>query len=332
VWATPTLDIQIGDLTEEDEIRTLVRGGGFPPGFNPVFAFAPLTAEELAALRAEARAMAEVMGVVAATAEMATVHDSSWVYADTGYDKFGQEVPPHLLGDATSALLRGASGLVRITVAPTEEWQFVQRVTTDDRTEWEDEKRTGGGRDPRLNVTTRAADGTPRVGLAEAFDTMLRSTTLKGWVFKGPPAIKEVLQGIVSSGLDIPAYANHWRANSGASPASAISIEIVNLLTVLFLMISYDQYDLLNSASAEAISRRILQIQRAVKRNPKSPDFSGLECFVTHTLDHTAGLTTTDFDKYISEVQRAEAQVMKQQRLQREETDAHSKRKNQKSE
>ena len=68
-------------------------------------------------------------------------------------------------------------------------------------------------------------------------------------------------------------------------------------------------------------------IQRAVKRNPRTPDFDGLDCFMSNALDVQGGIVTSEFEKHMSDVQRSEAQIMKQQRLAREETEALDKRK-----
>ena len=68
-------------------------------------------------------------------------------------------------------------------------------------------------------------------------------------------------------------------------------------------------------------------IQRAVRRNSRSPDFEGLECFLANSLDPHGGLVALDFERYIAEVQKSEAQVLKQQRLAKEETEANEKRK-----
>ena len=52
-------------------------------------------------------------------------------------------------------------------------------------------------------------------------------------------------------------------------------------LTTLTHMISFDQYNLYHSASAEIISRRLLMIMRAVRRSTRSPDFEGLDMFLS---------------------------------------------------
>ena len=57
-----------------------------------------------------------------------------------------------------------------------------------------------------------------------------------------------------------------------------------------------------------------------MKRNPKQPDFRGLEIMVATKLDASGGLLTGDFAKFVAEEQKAEAFTMKQQRLYAEET------------
>ncbi len=68
-------------------------------------------------------------------------------------------------------------------------------------------------------------------------------------------------------------------------------------------------------------------IQCAAKRNPRVPDFDGLDCFMSNTLDSQGGIVTLKFEKHMAELQRAEAQVMKQQRMAHEEAEHLEKRK-----
>ena len=75
------------------------------------------------------------------------------------------------------------------------------------------------------------------------------------------------------------------------------------------------------------IARRLLMIMRAVKRNPRAPDFEGLDSFLSTATDMTGRVVTLDFDKYISELQRNDAQITKQNRLLKEEKAEAGKRK-----
>ena len=62
----------------------------------------------------------------------------------------------------------------------------------------------------------------------------------------------------------------------------------------------------------ELICRHILHIQRAVKKNPRQPDFRGLEIMISSKLDSTGGLLTGEFARYVAEEEKAEAFTLKQ--------------------
>ena len=79
---------------------------------------------------------------------------------------------------------------------------------------------------------------------------------------------------------------------SGISPHAGIAIEHGVLFTILTLMICYDLLNVLNLASAEQAARRILMIERAVRRSPKSPDFEGLDVLLSNQFDSTGGVLT----------------------------------------
>ena len=75
------------------------------------------------------------------------------------------------------------------------------------------------------------------------------------------------------------------------------------------------QYDGSSSATAELLARRILQIQRAMRRSPKHPDFTGLEAMMASQLDETGGVVTSKFDQWVAEEQETAAIIMKNNRL-----------------
>ena len=72
---------------------------------------------------------------------------------------------------------------------------------------------------------------------------------------------------IRSSGLGIGPYANHYITVAGIGEKTALTHELRCLFMTLQHLIEYDHLDVPNIAGAEFISRRILQIQKAVKRN-----------------------------------------------------------------
>ena len=69
----------------------------------------------------------------------------------------------------------------------------------------------------------------------------------------------------------------------------------------------------------EHITRRILQILAAVRRNPNAPDFEGLDAYMRHMADGTGQLRAPKFGQHIAALMKEEAVVLKQTRLAREE-------------
>ena len=92
-------------------------------------------------------------------------------------------------------------------------------------------------------------------------------------------------------------------------------------------MLCYDLLNGTNLASAEMASRRVLQIQKAVRKNPKSPDFTGLDYYMASALDPSGGLSTSSFETHISKIQLTAAQIMRQNRLLGEEISSDTKQK-----
>ena len=108
---------------------------------------------------------------------------------------------------------------------------------------------------------------------------------------------------------------------------AGIAVEHSVICTTLSLAIGYDTLNVLSLAFIDQMCRRLLMIEPAVKRNPCAPDFEGLEMFLANGYDTTGGVTARDFDKYIAETQKNDAEIMKQSRLWREELHADVKTK-----
>eukprot|EP00971_Amphidinium_carterae_P238772 4739843-Amphidinium_carterae.1 len=91
-------------------------------------------------------------------------------------------------------------------------------------------------------------------------------------------------------------------------------------------MQTYDQLNLPSIAAAEQIARRVLMTERAVRKNPKNPEFDGLELYLSHSLDSSGGVVTSAFDQHISKLKEVDARVWKHERMWRDEREQESKR------
>ena len=90
--------------------------------------------------------------------------------------------------------------------------------------------------------------------------------------------------------------------------------------------VQYDQVDATGLAGLEHMVRRIIMIEMAVNRNPKAPDWEGLEMVVAARVNDTGGVSVPKFMNWVGDQQKTEAQVLKQGRLIREERDADRKK------
>lgn len=63
-------------------------------------------------------------------------------------------------------------------------------------------------------------------------------------------------------------------------------------------------------------------IQRAIKRNPRAPDLEGLDEYMANPLDTQGGGAMLESGKHVTEIQKVEPQIPKQQRRAREEADS----------
>ena len=106
---------------------------------------------------------------------------------------------------------------------------------------------------------------------------------------------------------------------SGLSDNSAAAHEYKNLLSVLKFAISYDQIDCSNLASIEQVIRRILEIQVAVRRNPRHPTFDAFDYNTRGSVDEVVGARAPGYAEWMAEQQKQEAKTLKSTREWREE-------------
>ena len=319
ICCTPTFDIEIEDFADET-VHPLSRNSSFPMGgFRPIFAFRPseVTEAALATMRAAAAALAEVMGVVVAPA--AAIGGLIWYFADAAEEFFGEPVPISVVSDAEKAIIRNSVGLATIPgVNGTTRWTTMERMSPNDKEEWLAEKREGAGRDKRLAKHQSDPSG-GRALFRTAISGMNKSLAPNGEIFSGPSSVAEVCTAIADSGLEPPGFQAQWVTSSGVPPTSSAARESAFLLYLLWLLATVDRFDLFACAGAEHICRRYLQLQRAVRRNPRAPDYEGLGAYLEHAMESSGNVRSQNFDKYVAGIMEAEARILKQQRLNREE-------------
>ncbi|CAK0822447.1 unnamed protein product, partial [Prorocentrum cordatum] len=286
-----------------------------------VYGFDPLTADQRDDLFLRGGQLARVLGHQ--PGNVAAAADRQWRVSDTGHEKFNEVVADgSMLGDR--AVVKGDTGLYCIDEGASE-WVSVQRVRVQDHDAWLEKKRSGPGRDLRILPVHRDAGG-KRVMLLRESINLFREPKFPDWPFEGPSAAKEVLGDVAAAGLELHLYPTWWESKSGVNPAGSVAREVRLAFDYLRMLQAYDQTNMVSLAAVELICRRIVVCQKAVRRNPKAPDFTGLERFVLSNFDESGGLKTTEFDKYMAEQQKASAVVLKSMRQDVEEQENEKKR------
>ena len=122
-------------------------------------------------------------------------------------------------------------------------------------------------------------------------------------ILQGPSAAREVLQAFMASGMEPPAFVLHWRTTSRVNIQSGLEIEHGLWVEMLWVHTCHDLVNPLRLACAELPARRILMIERAVRRNARAPSFDGLQSYMAHTLDPHGGARASQFANHIADIQ-----------------------------
>ena len=320
--ATPDLEVQFVDLAEH-RVVPLARAEEFPQdyrGYIYSFDADTFTGGRMEALRRQARSLLEIMGGGPSTS--VTVDGASWRISDPAHASFGEEVPASVVGAGEHFVTRGKVGMVAFDPEDDEdaEWISVELVTFANLVQWKRNKWAGAGRDPRLLGDVRVGS-TRELTFIDALSRgkFVKTEDLPGWPHQGERATPEFLRTMKMAGLEWMTHHNDFLQKSGVSKSSGIARAHRRVSESLALLQQWDQVDIANSACAESLVRYLLGIENAVRRNPRAPDFSLFDEIAGQGLDEIGGLQLPSYTKWISDLQRDKAQVLKQQRLWSEE-------------
>ena len=327
VWiiSTPDKSVQRVDLSEH-RVVVLARNAAFPQDrVAQVYGcdVADFSDAKLTRLRAEARDLATVLG--ASPAAGAAGDQPTWRICDLTSSLFGEEVPPAALGNADAFHARGDSALAQVD----DKWLCACKALESDvdADGFRRRLRAGPGRDVRVLADERESDGRPYLQFALIL-SLVKELGFAHWPIQGPRSVKDYIVAIraLGAGGFLEFHAD-WVKTSGVGEKSAAAREHRFLLDLLRLMVQFDQLDPTCLSSAELLVRRVVQIELAVKKNAKTPDYAGLECLLETAVDGSGAAVLPKLSKWIGETQQQEAFVLKQMRLWSEEKATASKRK-----
>lgn len=315
IWVTPEGEVQAADLSTK-RIKPLRRNTPFPPG---CVVFDPITEDEIMGYHLDARELASILGFELPAPEAAT---KKWFVNDPVSPSYGQEIPANVYLNDAILISRESVGIVDI------DGVWTQCVRLEGPDPWAGYLRIlarAPRTDSRLVGDTRDAEGKRFMSFTDAA-IQSRPEEIPGWPLPGARSVKEVLNSMRDAGqTSWDEHHANWISKSGVGPKSAVAREHGMLSVCLRILMQFDQVDLTNIAGCEYLVRRMIQIEAAVKRNPRQPDFEGLDAILDSSVDTSGAALAPKFMEYVSGIQKSQALIYKAGRIWNEEQAALAK-------
>lgn len=312
IGLTPDHELVTLDLTQQRHV-VLGRRSRFPADLaNNIYAFDPLTKNELEGFKRRAKMMHIVLG----DQDMEEFEALIWIFSDPSSEHLGKVVPQDHLDQAVTL---GSRGLVEYHGVI----EGIQEVPQKEVSGFSEKAREALG---DLRNIGDHRDGQKRrfIALADAMP-LFRQTSFDDWSFSGPRATLEFLTSVRESTNDLTGYHFQWIKHSGVNVHSSVVHEHKNLLEVLRLAICRDQLDVTNLLSCELLVRRLVQLEVAVSRCPTNPEFAGLDVLLEVAISDGGSANTRALDSWVTEKLKERANIQKQARLFKEESSLASK-------
>ncbi|CAK0890753.1 unnamed protein product [Prorocentrum cordatum] len=309
VWIaiTPDLELVRHNLLEQRHL-VLERNSMFPANRRgEVYGFDPVPRAEILALKRQAAVQAAMLGDGDHDVEM---ENFVWVVAEVGHSRFAQPLVDAELDQASLGQSKGVALVSGLEV-------FIEKVQSNQLQEWMTSRSSEGG-DLRTLGDHRDSAGRRHLPLSDAI-SLMRETSFDDWAMPGPRVAKEWLVSVRDGPGDLSSYHGQWVRRSGVSESSAVAHIHDVLCESVRLAIQTDQLDVTNLLSFELIMRRICQDETAVARNPRRPDYGGLEVLLRAPTTEQCQASTNKFTEWVTGRLKEQAAIYKQTRLWNEE-------------
>ena len=311
----PELELQTVDLDSVDYVL-LDRHGDFPPEkYQDVFAFEPLPQSEVGGYRRKARTFLALHGDGDAAADQ-----QIWVVADPRDEFFGTVVSQQVIEESEYVVEGGVKGIVEHE----EEYRFVEKIGKSELDATMKKWRAADA-DCRIFKIQRDAAGNRNRSLADTAP-LLSEEAMPDWPHSGERSFKEASDAVLRTSQNWKTYHLTWKQESGVATGSSLCHEHEVLCEAFRFGHEVDQINASNLCSFELLMRRMIQIEMAVSRNSKAPDFTGLSVVLSSVVDGSGAIQTKGFHKWVADKNESRARIMKSERLYYEERAATRKK------
>ena len=319
VWVVTSPDWETQRCNLNDHrVVPMLRNGPIPAGYEHLaYVFDnPPDAGELARVRREGAELAAILGLPSElSAPQAALGD--WRIADTSHSEFGEAIPDQVAADPQQFVSPPAAGSEKYPVALAMVdrcWVSVARVRSEDLSVWKYELVTATGHDDRITGDERdEVSGKRSTTFADTF-SYLSEPKAPVFPLLGKRVLLEYARVLRSNGMDWMTHHMDFVHKSGVSTTSGSARAHRKVSEALQSLQTVDQCNLPALVACEQLCRYLVQIESAVTRNPRCPDYSDLEVISGSTLNAHGALVLPEYSQYVAQVQRDEAFVLKQRR------------------
>lgn len=335
---TPDLDCYTEQLdhTNPDFVGFFpaVAGNGIPPAVNPahVYAFAPMTAAQLAghlaagrtagAVERARRGVAGVVGAPPAVAVAAPAAPEVWVMAESiPGKKIGEKVTP-VAGFARE----GDWGLFKLNDSNGDERiALIKRIEEDDIPSFCEERIKhcrdaeaidGDDRYASEDVRTlevRYGMNGERLRVFRETVKELQQTEFSDFPLQ-PRTALDYVRAIGQISESAVAQHHQWVSGSRIPEGDRSVYEDEVLARVLDAAVTYDALNISNLACMELVCRRRQLIADAHAQTPGMPSYLAADHFMGQTYRSGGGVVTSTLTEHVAKQMASQAQIMKEKR------------------
>ena len=307
----PELALQVIDL-DALEYVLLDRSSDFPADkYDEIFPFEPIPQSEVPGFRRKARTLLALHSEGPSDAD-----EMIWTICDTRDAFFGTVIPQDKIdaasGDGTM-LEGGSKGIV----VHEDDYHFVEQISKSELSAVLKKWRAADS-DSRILKVQRDQAGKRNRPLADAVP-QFSEDKMDDWPHSGERSFMEASDAVLRTSMNWKTYHLTWKQESGISPGTSLCHEHETLCESFRLAHEIDQLNCGNLAALELLMRRMIQIEMAVSRNSKMPDFTGLSVVLTSVTDGSGAIQTKGFHKWVADRNEARARIMKSERMYHEE-------------
>ena len=306
---TPLGAVERVDLTNVQHV-VLERLAQFPTAQRAtVFAHDPVSRAALEGHKRRAATTAALLG----DADLQDIQSSSWRVAEPQRPDFAVEVDANIINDPVTGLSFDRKGVIMIRG----EEVFVEKILTADLDTWK-LGLSPTSTDKRLLDADRWTKPERTKTLATSLE-VATSDVLTGFPLNGERSALEHAQSVQEGAGGYIVYHSEWVRDSGINENSSTAHIHRTVCETLRLLWTYDLTNVPNLAAGEQLTRWLIQTELATERNPRHPDFTGLD-IATGTVIHKSGRANAGkYHTWLTGRLQEQGTLWKQDRLYRQE-------------